>query len=78
MTLIPNSSVGVARFGYILFGMAVLSSVMFFIAFPSDSAIQFFDASIAVTGLVAISAASQLKKLEDRLDKIEGRSGQPR
>ena len=75
MSIFPNSSVGVSRFGFALFGMAALGSVVFLIAFPSDYVIQYFNSAIAVAGLVAISAGSQLKRLEERLDKLEGKRG---
>ena len=73
MKIFPYSSVGVSQFGYALFGMAAAGSVVFFIAFPSDYVIQYFNGSVAVTGLVAITVAKALKKLEDRLDKIDGK-----
>ena len=71
MKIFPNNSVGVSRFGYAIFGMAAVASVVFFITFPSDEVIQYFNGAIAVAGLVAISVAKALRNLEDRLDKIK-------
>ena len=75
MKMFPNSSAGVARFGYALLGTALLSSVVFFISFPSDFIVQYFNGSVAIAGLVAISVANQLRNLEKRLEKIEARRG---
>jgi hypothetical protein len=71
MKIFPNTSAGVSQFGYVLFSLAILSSIVFFVAFPSDFEMNFFNGSIAVAGLVAISVGKQLKNLEDRLDKVE-------
>jgi hypothetical protein len=73
MKIFPNNSVGVSQFGYALLGLAAVGSVVFFITFPSDYVIQYFNGSVAVTGLVAITVAKALKNLEDRLDNIESK-----
>ena len=76
MRILPSGSSTVRFLGYMIFGFGILSILQYFdIRFrysqPPDMGIALGSGAIVFTGLVALSVADSLKKLEQRIARLE-------
>ena len=76
MRMAKITSRGVRLFGYMIFGWGILSTATdvvsrFQFFFPQNMGIVLANGAILMIGLVAITVATALRGLGERLDKIE-------
>jgi hypothetical protein len=73
-----RKSVRISTFGYLIFFLAIIGLAIDllqrrYLSLPIDVGVVFGSSAFALTGLLATMVGSGLKKIEERLDKIEGR-----
>jgi hypothetical protein len=75
-----RESARISTFGYLIFFLAIIGLAIDllqrrYLSLPVDVGVVFGSSAFAVTGLLATMVGSSLKKIEKRLDNIDGRSG---